>query len=106
MVPSDMTEVAAVTNYWLQKRAQWPELANFTLRLLSRPVTSAATEMDFSFTGGILNMRRIRLLPSHVNELAMIMANQEASGQVILKSTTSALDLRGSDPRLVKTSLN
>jgi hypothetical protein len=94
MVPTDTSEVTAVTDYWLQKRAQWPELANFALKLLSRPVTSAATERHFSLTGRILNLRRIRLLPAHVNELAMIMANQKASGKVILESKTATHDPR------------
>jgi hypothetical protein len=66
-------------DYWLAKKTQWPELAEFALQIVTRPVTSIATERHFSDTGRIVTTRRTRLLPDNVQDAALILTNREIS---------------------------
>lgn len=66
-----------VTQYWLKKRNVWPGLSRYALKVITRPCASVSTERHFSLTGRIEGLRRLRLLPGHVSELAMIMGNSD-----------------------------
>jgi hypothetical protein len=79
----DISEPGRLIAYWLDKRQEWPDLARFALDILSRPASSAATERHFSLTGRIATLRRIRTLPSHLDDIAFLMANAEISEPVI-----------------------
>jgi hypothetical protein len=70
-------------DYWMTKRYIWPELAEYAIRVLWHPITSAQTERHFSLTGGIEGLRRLRLLADHVDDLAMIMSNSDISTDLI-----------------------
>jgi hypothetical protein len=59
-------------DHWLGKRQIWPERPEYALDILMRPVTFASPERDFSLTSRLEGLRRLRLLPEHLEELAMI----------------------------------
>jgi hypothetical protein len=62
-------------DHWLGKRQIWPELTAYALDILTRLVTSGSSERHFSLTSRMEGLRRLRLLPEHLEELAMIVAN-------------------------------
>lgn len=66
-----------VTEYWLSRRGIWPALSRQVLKIITRPCASVSTERHFSLTGRIEGLRRLRLVPEHVADLAMIMGNPD-----------------------------
>jgi hypothetical protein len=75
-----------ILSYWLEKRQEWPALSRFALGIVTRPCSSATTERHFRLTGQIEGIKRTRLLPDHVSELAMIMGNASLAEKVITES--------------------
>jgi hypothetical protein len=78
------TDPKGVVEFWMVRREQWPELARDTLEIAARPVSSTDTERHFGLAGRIPTLRRVRMMPEHLEELALIMANDNVSETVVM----------------------
>lgn len=80
---SDLSAYDSPLPYWINKRRQWPQLAQMAFDIYSTPAMSDEPERVFSIAGNTLNPRRRRLTSATVQQLLCLRSWQQ-SGVITL----------------------
>ncbi|RYF41222.1 MAG: hAT transposon family protein, partial [Cytophagaceae bacterium] len=80
---SDLSAYDSPLPYWINKRRQWPQLAQMAFDIYSTPAMSDEPERVFSIAGNTLNPRRRRLTSAAVQQLLCLRSWQQ-SGVITL----------------------
>lgn len=75
---TDISAFDSPIPYWINKRRQWPQLAQMALDIYSTPAMSDEPERQFSIAGNILNPRRRTLKHDTVQALLCLRSWQQS----------------------------
>jgi hypothetical protein len=70
--------------WWKANEGRFPQMAKLAKRYLCIPATSVASERVFSTSGNIVNAKRSKLTPEHVDMLTFLAKNLENADDISL----------------------
>lgn len=87
--PKEMSPKDSPTEYWISKRAIWPQLARMALDVFATPAVSDEPERVFSTAGNLLAPRRRRLNGEGVEQM-LCLGSWHRSGIIKLDQASFA----------------